>query len=86
LVLLEAMSTGIPVVSTECVPRCLRIEGGSVIVPIDDVAALAEAMRKVSQQQDFDGEAVSRKIAEMASPQVVGRKLEQLFSEIVASK
>ncbi len=86
LVLLEAMSTGIPVVSTECVPRCLRIEDGSVIVPIDDVAALAEAMRVVSQQHDFDGATVSRKIAGMASPQVVGRKLEQLFSEIVASK
>jgi hypothetical protein len=55
-------------------------------VPIGNATALAEAMRKVSQQQDFDGEAVSRKIAEMASPQVVGRKLEQLFSEIVASK
>ena len=86
LVLLEAMSTGIPVVSTECVPRCQRIEEGCTIVPIGDATALAEAMRMVRQQQDFDGEAVSRKIAAMASPEVVGRKLEALFSEILASK
>lgn len=86
LVILEALSTGIPVISTECIPHCLRIEGGCTIVPIGNVIALAEAMRKVSLQQDYDGEAVSRKIAEIASPQVIGRKLEQLFSEIVASK
>ena len=86
LVLLEAMSTGIPTISTECVPRCLRVEGGCSIVPIGDVTALAKSMRMVCLQQDFDGEALSRKIAELVSPQVIGRKLEQLFSEIVASK
>jgi hypothetical protein len=55
-------------------------------VPIGDVTALAKAMKVVCQQQNFDGEALSRKIAEIVSPQVIGRKLEQLFSEIVASK
>ncbi len=85
LVLLEAMSTGIPVVSTECIPDCLRIKGGSTIVPIADVQALAQAMERVATQQSFDGKSLSEKVATLASPQVIGQKLEKLFSEVVAS-
>ncbi len=85
LVLLEAMSTGIPAVSTECIPACLRIKDGCTIVPIADAQALANAMETVSLQQSFDGEALSGKVSAMASPDVVGSKLEKLFSGILAS-
>lgn len=85
LSLLEAMSTGIPVISTECVPQSLRIEGGSTIVPIDDVRALAEAMSDVTNNSPVDGQWLSQVVKRMASPEVIGRKLEQLFSGLVAS-
>ena len=85
LSLLEAMSTGIPVISTECVPQSLRIEGGSTIVPIDDVRALAEAMSDVTNNSPVDGQWLSQEVKRMASPEVRGRKLEQLFSGLVAS-
>lgn len=83
LVLLEAMSTGIPVISTECVPQNLRIDNGCVIVPIDDMDALSAAMRQV-MELDADGKAISESIWHLASPEVVGRKLERLFSDIIA--
>ncbi len=83
LVLLEAMSTGIPVISTECVPQNLRIDNGCVIVPIDDMDALSAAMRQV-MELDADGKAISEAIWHLASPEVVGRKLERLFSDIIA--
>ena len=86
LVLLEAMSTGIPVVATECIPQCLRIEPGCTIVPVDDVLALSEAMRTVSQCDGFDGKTVSEKVRQMASPEVIGQKLAALFSDILASR
>lgn len=85
LSLLEAMSTGIPVISTECVPQSLRIEGGSTIVPIDDVRALAEAMSDVTNNSPVDGQWLSQEVKRMASPEVIGRKLEKLFSGLVAS-
>ena len=85
LSLLEAMSTGIPVIATECVPQSLRIEGGSTIVPIDDVKALSEAMSDVMNNVPVDGQWLSQEVERMASPEVVGRKLEKLFSELVAS-
>ena len=85
LSLLEAMSTGIPVIATECVPQSLRIEGGSTIVPIDDVKALSEAMSDVMNNAPVDGQWLSQEVERMASPEVIGRKLEKLFSELIAS-
>ncbi len=85
LVLLEAMSTGIPVVSTECIPRCLRIKDGCTIVPIGDADALAAAMQSV-MEHDTDGRACSEAVRQMASPEAVGKKLEVIFSEVVASR
>lgn len=84
LSLLEAMSTGIPVIATECVPQSLRIEGGSTIVPIDDVEALKKAMSDV-MSQTVDGQWLSQEVLRIASPEVVGRKLEKLFSGLVTS-
>jgi glycosyltransferase involved in cell wall biosynthesis len=85
LSLLEAMSTGIPVVATECVPQSLRIEGGCTIVPVDDVQALSDAMRRVMEQKDFDGVAVSEAVRQLASPEVIGRQLTTLFNDLLAS-
>lgn len=85
LVLLEAMSTGIPVIATDCIPRSLRIEGGCTIVPVDETGRLAEAMKSVAEQTGFDGMAVSEKVKALASPEVIGRQLSQLFTDILAS-
>ncbi|MBO5548024.1 MAG: glycosyltransferase [Prevotella sp.] len=83
LVLLEAMSTGIPVVSTECIPKCLRIEGGCTIVPIGDAQALADAMQSVMHQPSIDGRQLSERVAAMASPKVVAKQLEAVFETIL---
>ena len=85
LALLEAMSTGIPVVATACVPQSLRIENGCTIVPIDDVQALSDAMRSVMEQKDFDGKAVSEAVRQLASPEEIGRRLTALFNDVLAS-
>ena len=84
LSLLEAMSTGIPIIATECVPKSLRIEGGSTIVPVDDVSALSEAMSHVTGSA-VDGRWLSQEVRQLASPEVIGRKLEELFSGLIAS-
>ena len=85
LVLLEAMSTGIPVVSTECIPQCLRIEGGCTIVPIDDADAFAKAMLMTLQNTPANARQLSEEVYQMASPQVVGTQLETILKTIVAS-
>ena len=84
LVVLEAMSTGVPVVSTECIPQSLRIKGGCIIIPIDDVEALASAMKKVINNNNIDGITISKSVSKLASSSVIGQQLSTLFSEILA--
>lgn len=84
LVLLEAMSTGIPVVSTECVPRSQRLSGCS-IVPIGDAESLARAMLQVVEQPATDGKLYAEQVVRLASPAVVGRQLEAIFQSLVSS-
>ncbi len=83
LVLLEAMATGIPVIATSCIPQSLRIEGGSTIVPIDDIKGLSLAMGQMIGQ-DTDSKTISESIRHFASPEAVGMKLAQLFRDIIA--
>ena len=85
LVLLEAMATGIPVIATECTPQNLRIEGGCTIVPTDDADALAQAMSELMADDGIDGQQLSERVKALASPAVVGRQLQSIFSDVVAN-
>ena len=85
LVIFEAMSTGIPVVGTTSIPRCQRLGNGCWIVPVDDAAALAEAMLNLSKEPPVDGRQLSEQVRQIASPEVVGKQLEQIFSDVLAS-
>ena len=87
LVLLEAMSTGVPAISTEAIPKSTRLDDGCVIVPVDDVEALAAAMQGVMYDYaKYDGEVMLQKVRALASPEVIGAKLTKLFSEVLASQ
>jgi glycosyltransferase involved in cell wall biosynthesis len=78
LALLEAISTGIPYVSTTAVPRSERFEEAGIIVPIDDVAAFAQAMDSMVTRRS-NGRMISEKIQQMAAPAVVAQQLEDIF-------
>ena len=84
LVLLEAMSTGIPVIATTCVPQSLRLQDSCRIVAVDDVDGLSAAMADV-MTQTVDGRQLSQQVREMASPEVIGRQLVSLFEGLIAS-
>ena len=75
LVLLEAMSTGIPVISTEVIPRSERIPGACYIVPVDDAGSLAHAMLRMMGHYSGASVCLSHKIAEMCSPKAVGQRI-----------
>ena len=85
LVLLEAMSTGIPAISTEAIPRSVRPGVGCRFVPVDDAKALAEAMLDALHHPVADGEALSDWVRRHASPDVIGRKLVSVFQQVLGS-
>lgn len=77
LVILEALSTGIPVVTTECVPKSLRIPDACLIAPVGDAKVLAEKMREVmsvAPSREF-----SDIVQSLASPSVIAKQLTELF-------
>lgn len=77
LVVLEALSTGIPVVGTECLPTSLRVPDACLIAPIGDAGQLAEAMRSVMSMPC--SREYSAAVQRMASPSVVASQLTSLF-------
>lgn len=84
LVLLEAMSTGIPVIATEAIPRIERIEGACHIVPVDDAEAFAAAMLRVMDSQVAASERLSRSVSQICSPQAVGQRIAAVLEEAAA--
>ena len=77
LVILEALATGIPVVTTECIPSSLRMPGACCLAPIGDSRKLAEKMQEVmhiSPSWEF-----SDMVRRMASPSVIAKQLTDLF-------
>lgn len=83
LVLLESMSTGIPVIATDSVPDNVRIEGGCFIVPTDDHVAMAEKLRQLRHEGVNDCRGASQEVAARVSPEVIGKRLNDLFLEVV---
>ena len=79
LVLLEAMCSGLPVVTTEAVPQSVRIPGACTVVPIGDAVALADAMSHVMTLTPDP--AWVEQAREVVSPQAVARRLESIFME-----
>lgn len=84
LVPLEAMATGIPVVTTDCVTSSVRIPGGCHIVPTDDAAAMAEKLQFIRSGNINDCPGASAAVAGLASPEVVGKRLHGLFTGILS--
>lgn len=77
LVLMEAMSTGIPVVSTEITPQSERIAGACLIAQTGDVQSLAEKMKEcmsIRPSQQF-----SEAVRAIAAPETVAAQLEEVF-------
>lgn len=83
LVLLEALSTGIPVVSTEAVPKSVRSSVGAKYVPVNDAIALEKAMIETMGNTSFCSEDLSLMARQMASPEMIGRRLEKVLSDAV---
>ena len=78
LVLLEAMSTGIPVISTEAIPLSVRVKEGASYIPVDDVGALVNAMEKIVSHS-YDGQQLSQQVSDFASPRVIGQQIEAVL-------
>ncbi|MBQ0057819.1 MAG: glycosyltransferase family 4 protein [Bacteroidales bacterium] len=83
LVLLEAMSTGIPVIASDIVPQSLRIDKACHIFPTEDAQALNIIIKEMIGKTDMP---TSRPeyhdaVCQLASPQCIAAQLTRIFSQ-----
>lgn len=84
VVYIEAMSQGLPVIATRCGgPEDIINDKNGLLVPVDDVNALAEAIKYMYMHyKDYDRANVAEDCQSRFSPNVVGRQVEKVLYEV----
>ena len=84
LSIMEALSTGIPYISTEAIPHHLRFADSCIIVPIDDISLLSSAMdQMIERYSEIDKHHLADLACRTFSPFSIGKQLHDLFQVYV---
>jgi glycosyltransferase involved in cell wall biosynthesis len=86
VVLIESLALGVPVIATRCGgPESIVQEGDGVLVPVDDVPALAAAMRQLYQShEEYDAEGIRERCRARFSEQVVSSMLMDRYNRVLS--
>lgn len=85
VVYIEAMACGLPVIATPCGgPEEFVNKTNGLLVPIDDVNALADAIKYMyNHHQDYDKQAIADDCKKRFSSEVIAKQLTGIFEEVV---
>jgi L-malate glycosyltransferase len=84
---LEALSTGLPVVCTEVVPPEVIVPGTGYQVAVNRADLLAQAMVEMVENRDaFDEEFIAQHARSIADPKVVVQKLIAVYTSVLEGK
>ncbi len=88
IVYAEAMAAGVPVISTRCGgPEDFIDENSGILVPVDDVSALKEAMKKMVSAPDvYDARSISLACKERFSPENVADQIISVINGCVRQR
>ncbi len=84
---IEAMYAGLPVIATRCGgPESFVNESNGLLVPVNDIAALAEAMKNIRDHySNYDPKQISKQCMERFSPKILANKLVSSYSSVLSS-
>jgi glycosyltransferase involved in cell wall biosynthesis len=91
MVILEAMASGLPVISTDCGGPATAIVSGEtgLLTPVGDAHALAEAMQTLWEQPDLRrrmGQAGRQRVEEHFSTEKAGRVYLDTYARLLESR
>ena len=85
VVFVEAMSFGLPVIGTRCGgPEMIINENNGLLVPNDDVEAMAEALKYMMENyKNYSAEAIIKEAREKYSPEAIVPKIEKVLQAAI---
>ena len=84
VVYIEAMAAGLPVIATRCGgPEDFVNEDNGLLVPTDDISALAAAMRDMMENRArYDSAAIAAETRRCFSPERIAAQLTEIYEEV----
>ena len=82
LVIAEAMSTGIPAISTQGVPKSMQLDAGFRYVPVGDAEALMVEMQKAVGRPvtEEEGQRLAELVERRFAPSVIGAQIAEVMT------
>lgn len=84
----EALMLGKPVIATRCGgPEAFVNDRNGMLIPLDNTAALVDAMKKlIAKHAEYDPEVIRATVDERYSAEVVGRQLFTIYQRVLAKR
>ena len=86
VVYIEAMAAGLPVIATRCGgPEDFVTEENGILIPVDDAAALTDAMEHMMlHRREYDSASIAADIRRKFAPETIAARLTAVYEEIVS--
>lgn len=86
VVYIEAMAAGLPVIATRCGgPEDFVTEENGILIPVDDAAALTDAMEHMMlYRREYDSASIAADIRRKFAPETIAARLTAVYEEIVS--
>jgi len=87
VVVIEALALGKPVIATRCGgPESIVRQEDGILVPVDDIGALAAAMEKIiKNQEEYDPIEIRKACINRYSESAIAEKLIKIYSSVITT-
>jgi len=84
---LEALSSGLPIVCTAVVPKIVATAENSIVVPVENEEKLQNAITEMAKNyQKYNGKAISEHIKSVAGKEAFAKAIMEVYEQVLSEK